>query len=129
MRILLIGIGGAIGSMLRYATQGFVYSKINPDFPWGTIIVNTFGSFLVGGVIAFFELKNIESTNLRLFLTVGLLGGYTTFSAFSAEVMSQIREAQWLYAGYNIFGTLLLVLIGYWLGDFIIRLIYLGAAS
>ena len=129
MRILLIGIGGAIGSVLRYATQGFIYTKFNPAFPWGTIVVNTFGSFLIGSVLAFFELKNIESTNLRLFLTVGLLGGYTTFSTFSAEVMTQIRETEWLYSGFNIFGTLVLVLVAYWLGDFLIRLLFLGATS
>lgn len=129
MRILLVGIGGAIGSVLRYATQGFVYTKLNPDFPWGTIVVNTLGSFLIGAVIAFFEIKALESTNLRLFLTVGLLGGYTTYSSFSAEVMNQIKDADWMYAGFNIFGTLFLVLLGYWLGDTLIRLLFLGATS
>lgn len=129
MRILLIGLGGAIGSILRYATQGFVYSKLNPDFPWGTIVVNTSGSFLIGAVLAFFEIREFESTNMRMFLTVGLLGGYTTFSTFSAEVMSQIRDADWMYAGLNIAGTLFLVLLGYWLGDTLVRLLFLGATS
>jgi fluoride exporter len=129
MRVLLIGLGGATGSILRYGSQWYVYSKIGVGFPWGTLFVNIFGSFLIGALIAFFELKNIESTNLRLFLTVGLLGGFTTFSTFSAEVMAQIKEAQFLYAGFNIVGTVVLVLFGYWLGDTIVRLLFLGATS
>lgn len=129
MRILLVGLGGAIGAIFRYGSSGFIYSKFGAGFPWGTIFVNTIGSFLIGALLAFFELRDIESNNIRLFLTVGLLGGFTTFSTFSAEVMAQIKEAQFFFAGLNMVGTLILVLIGYWLGDTLIRLLFLGATS
>jgi len=129
MRWLIVGIGGGLGAMLRYGAAGLVQNLFGSHFPWGTLCVNVTGSFLIGVVLSFFEIKGLSSTEWRLFLTVGILGGFTTYSTFSAEVLSQIRDGEFFFAGYNVGGTIFLVLIGCWLGDTITRFFLLGASS
>lgn len=98
MRILLlIGAGGFLGSIARYLTQQGI-SKILPVvFPFGTFIVNLAGCFLIGVLYAFSDRNNMLSNEWRLFLTTGFCGGFTTFSTFSVESYSLIREEQYLY--------------------------------
>lgn len=115
--LLLIGTGGFIGSILRYllGTQVQQLSK-SLQFPFGTLAVNLVGCVLVGFLAEIIGQRNIGSSDVRTFLIVGLLGGFTTFSAFGLETMGLLRNGEiWLALG-NIVSHTLLGLIAVWLG-------------
>jgi len=98
MRILLlIGTGGFIGSVLRYLTSLFIQEKFISAFPFGTLGVNVIGCFIIGIVFQLSE-KGGLSYEWRLFLATGICGGFTTFSAFSTESISLLRDGQMLPA-------------------------------
>ena len=86
MKTLLIGIGGALGSMARYQLDGWIQTRFGTAFPWGTLAVNVLGCLAAGAVAA-----KAEGT-LRLFLIPGVLGGFTTFSAFGLETQALLRQ-------------------------------------
>jgi CrcB protein len=89
--LLLVGLGGGIGSMLRYAAAAIAGPK---QFPWITLSINILGSFLMGVVIAW-SIKNVNfAANWKPFLAAGLCGGFTTFSAFSAENMALLQNGK-----------------------------------
>ena len=104
MNWLLIAIGGAIGSMARYASTTYVAPLIfkptesSVQFPWGTFAVNLLGSFLIGLLYVVLVEKNNLSPLYKLFFITGLLGGYTTFSAFSLEMLQLWQSGQMLNA-------------------------------
>jgi CrcB protein len=99
VKLLLVALGGAAGSIFRYFLSYRVFN--NPAFPMGTFIVNASGSFLIGFLWGLSE-GNLLSANTRVFLFVGLLGGFTTFSSFSIETMNLIRSGETLNAVFNI---------------------------
>jgi CrcB protein len=114
--LLLVMIGGAVGSALRWETSRLALRRLGPGFPWGTLAVNLIGALLMGMLAA----RIIEAGTDRplwLLLAVGLLGGFTTFSAFSLELflMLQRGEAGFAagYAAASVAGSVLLVAIGY----------------
>ncbi len=115
---LLIMAGGAIGSGARYFCSGLVADLFGPTFPWGTIVVNVVGSFIIG----FFNTASgpdgrfLISTETRQFVMLGVLGGYTTFSSFSLQTLSLMREGEWLPASANIGLSFALCLLAVWLG-------------
>lgn len=115
-QILFIGLGSGIGGMLRYAVFLMWQQKGNTVFPWATLSVNWLGSFLIGGVFAFLAKESI-SNELRLFLATGILGGFTTFSAFSFECIEILRQQQWtlalLYILASVVGGLGLAFLGF----------------
>jgi fluoride exporter len=115
---LLIGLGGAIGSMLRFFVDSVVAGLLGAAFPWGTLIVNITGSFLIGFISAATESPHrwFAGPEARLFLMVGICGGYTTFSAFSLRTLTLARSGEWLYAGTNIVSSVVLCLLAVWLG-------------
>lgn len=110
---LLIGLGGAAGSMLRYGIQRFTNV---PSFPYGTLLVNLTGCFLIGVLWGLFAKNNI-STTLGLLLMTGFCGGFTTFSAFTLEGVQMMQDNRWfLLAGYisaSVFGGLIATFFGY----------------
>lgn len=110
-QLLWVAFGGAIGSVLRYLVQKAVMLKYAPVFPWGTFIVNILGCFVIG-LLWGWSLKSANFTdNLKLFLMTGLCGGFTTFSAFSLESISLLRDGKFsLFLAYSL-GSLLLGLI------------------
>ena len=115
--LFLIGTGGFIGSILRYllGTQVQQLSK-SLQFPFGTLAINLVGCVLVGFLAEIIGQRNIDSSEVRTFLIVGLLGGFTTFSAFGLETMGLLRNGEiWLALG-NIVSHTLLGLIAVWLG-------------
>jgi fluoride exporter len=116
MNYLLTFIGGGIGAAGRYWLSGFVYRFLDPLFPYGNLFVNVSGCFLIGFCMTFFEERFIVNPSLRVFLTVGVLGGFTTFSSFSYETMVLFKAGQSLLAFLNIFASLLLCLLGTYLG-------------
>ena len=93
MNWLLVACGGAIGSSLRYGA-GFISAKPHSLFPWTTWSVNLFGCFLAGVFFAFTQKYPVLQSETRLFLMVGILGGFTTFSSFGLETFQMIRQGQ-----------------------------------
>lgn len=115
---LLVALGGAIGSVARYGASGLVARWFGETFPWGTLLVNIIGSFAIG---FFATLTGTEGRWLvppagRIFFMAGICGGFTTFSSFSLQTLSLVRDSEWLYAGLNILGSVALCLIFVWLG-------------
>jgi len=94
MQWLMIAIGGALGSMARYAAVGYITPLMTYRFPFGTFIVNISGSFLIGIAYVLLVEKEVLSNEWRLFFITGILGGYTTFSAFSLEMLQMWQQGQ-----------------------------------
>jgi fluoride exporter len=114
----LIAIGGALGSVTRFWLNGLISTQLGPAFPWGTLIVNVSGSFLIG---FFFTLTEpggrvFASSNTRQFFMTGICGGYTTFSSFSLNTLNLAREGEWFRAGANTVGSVTACLFAVWLG-------------
>jgi CrcB protein len=122
--ILLVGIGGAIGSVGRYlCIAGINRWAILAAFPWGTLAVNVIGCFVIGFIGGLGASKQLFSESGRIFLFTGILGGFTTFSAFGLETFYLLRTSQGLLAFGNIFLQLIFglgaVAFGYWLSEVI----------
>lgn len=122
-QILVIGLGGGIGSVLRYLLQLFVSRLMIAVFPAGTFLVNILGCFLIGIFYALSEKGNILTPQWRLFLTTGLCGGFTTFSTFAYENVNLLRSNDFLYSGVYIAGSVLLGITGVYAGIILIKLI------
>ena len=95
--VLLVGLGGGVGSMARYLCQKWFAENIPHPFPWGTFIVNIIGCFLIGLIYAIAEKTTMLSPQTRLLLIAGLCGGFTTFSAFAFENMDLLRSGDTMY--------------------------------
>lgn len=106
-RYLLVMLGGAIGAMLRYGLGAWVQGLLGPGFPWSTFLINITGSFLIGLVLRL-SLEGALSPEWRLFLAVGMLGGYTTFSTFSWETLTLVQQGEWLKAFLYVTGSVVL---------------------
>jgi CrcB protein len=104
---LLVAIGGLIGSVARYWMQGFVADRAPSDFPYGTLLVNILGCFLIGLFFALAQERNLISPEWRILLTTGFCGGFTTFSTFSFEALALMREGNIMYAGLYVGGSVL----------------------
>jgi fluoride exporter len=106
--LLLVGLGGGIGSMLRYLCQKWFSENHPQSFPWGTFIVNIAGCFLIGLIYAASEKTTALTPQTRLFLAAGFCGGFTTFSAFAFENMDLLRRGDTSYV--LIYATISVVL-------------------
>ncbi len=95
--VLFVGLGSFIGGISRYLVTLFVQNKILSTFPYGTLVVNIIGCFLIGVIYALSERGNV-SPEWRIFLATGIMGGFTTFSSFSNETVSMLRDAEYLPA-------------------------------
>ena len=115
-KIIYAGIGGFIGSIGRYLAQGMIHRWMGSSFPYGTVAVNIIGCFLIGLIMTFAEERFIMNQNLRIFLTVGILGGFTTFSSFSFESFSLLQQREYLFFTFNAGGSVVLGLAATWLG-------------
>jgi len=115
---LWITIGSAIGGAARYFVSGLVATHFGETFPWGTILINISGSFVIGffATLTGPDGRLFVSTEVRQFVMVGICGGYTTFSSFSLQTLNLAREGDMLRAGANIGLSLVLCLLGVWLG-------------
>ena len=96
-----VALGGALGSLARYALSGWVQHASGSLFPFGTLAVNVAGSFIIGLVLGFDAERFLIPAPWRLFLTTGFCGGFTTFSTFSYETLALIEDQQWWAAGGN----------------------------
>jgi fluoride exporter len=115
---LWIAIGGALGSMARFWLAAFVAAILGPQFPWGTILINILGSFVIGFFSTFTGPggRFVASFDLRAFVMVGICGGFTTFSAFSLQTLDLAREERWLWAGGNVVISVVICLLAVWAG-------------
>lgn len=104
-RLLLISLGGAIGTALRYLTAVFAARWLGTDFPYGTMIVNLSGAFVIGFVQQVSAQTLLIPEGTRLFLTTGMMGGLTTYSAFSYETLHLMELGSWHYAWINVVVT------------------------
>ena len=104
-RVLLITVGGAIGTLVRYLTSVLAAHWFGTDFPYGTLMVNVSGSFLIGLVQQLGTEALLVPDNVRLFLTTGVMGGLTTYSTFSYETVRLMELGAWHHAWINIFVT------------------------
>jgi CrcB protein len=115
--LLFVMLGGAIGAGARHLVGAATLARLGPGFPWGTLIVNLSGGLLMGLLAGWF-VRAGGSEQARLLLAVGLLGGYTTFSAFSLETFSMIERGQYglgaAYVAASVAGSVLLLLAGLW---------------
>ncbi|HZD24999.1 MAG TPA: fluoride efflux transporter CrcB [Alphaproteobacteria bacterium] len=118
MTALWVALGSALGGVGRYWVSGLLARSIGETFPWGTLTVNIAGSFLIGLVATLTgpDGRVLMAAGPRQFLMVGLFGGFTTFSSFSLQTLALAQDGEWLRAGLNIAGSLLLCLAGVWLG-------------
>lgn len=119
---LWIAVGSALGGVARYWCTGLVTDAIDSPFPWGTLTVNVVGSFIIGAFAAATagEGRWLVSPTTQRFVTVGLLGGFTTFSAFSLQSLELIRAGDWWRAGSNVMLSVVLCLVAVWLGHTVV---------
>lgn len=115
---LWIAIGGAIGSVARFWCAVVAARLVGEGFPWGTLFVNVLGSIVIGFFAAIVgpDGRFVASTVAKQFVIVGICGGFTTFSAFSLQTLDLMNRGEWLYAGANIVGSVVLCLFAVWLG-------------
>jgi CrcB protein len=115
--VLLVGIGGFLGSAARYLITGVVtQASATSRFPLGTLMVNLLGCLAIGAVAGLAERADLFSAQTRLFLVTGILGGFTTFSAFAFETYFLGREHQWMPAMINVVAQVALGLAAVWVG-------------
>ena len=116
LRIALIAIFGAIGTLARYGLQGIVQIRLGSTFPYGTLLVNVSGCFLLGLIGQFTMNRLVISPDWRIAIAVGFFGGYTTFSSFGWETAKLLEEGAWLrasvYVGASVIAGLLLSVAG-----------------
>jgi CrcB protein len=115
MKFIAIAAGGSVGALLRYFVSTYPYKFIKPGFPLGTFLANIIGCFVIGFVFQL-SLVKILSPNLRLFIMVGLLGSFTTFSTFSLETINLLKSGQLVLAVVNILTSVSVGLIAVFLG-------------
>ena len=113
-----IAIGGALGSVARYGCSSLAAQWIGETFPWGTLIINIVGSFVIGFFAAITgpDGRVLVSPDVRQFVMVGVCGGYTTFSSFSLQTLNLVRDGDLLRAGANVVASVVACLIAVWLG-------------
>ena len=118
MTYLWVALGSALGGVARHWCSGVAARLWGETFPWGTIIVNVAGSFIIGlfGTLTAPDGRVAASSEARLFVMVGLCGGYTTFSAFSLQSLALARAGEWAGLGMNIGLSVVLCLAAVWLG-------------
>lgn len=114
--LVWIGIAGAAGAVLRYLVHQGTVSALGTGFPYGTLVVNVLGSFIIGVLFVVFWEKSIAGDAVRLALMVGLLGSFTTFSAFSLDTWILLQHGAPLKAAANVLGTVALCLAVTWAG-------------
>jgi fluoride exporter len=113
-----IALGGALGTTARYWLSGVVARSFGETFPWGTLIINVTGSFVIGlfGALTGPDGRIFVGSTARQFVMIGMCGGYTTFSSFSLQTLNLMNDGEWFPAAANIGLSVLLCLIAVWAG-------------
>ena len=104
--LMAVAMGGAVGASARYLFAAQALRFMGPGFPWGTLGVNLIGSFLMGVIVELLALRFSVSAEVRVFLVTGVLGGFTTFSAYSLDIANMLERKDLALAGLYAFGSL-----------------------
>jgi CrcB protein len=117
-RYLIVALGGAIGTVARYWLSGVVAQMVGETFPWGTLLINVTGSFVIGFFAALTgpDGRVFVGATGRQFVMVGICGGYTTFSAFSLQTLNLLNDGEYAYASAYIVASVVLCLLAVWIG-------------
>jgi CrcB protein len=118
---LWIGLGGALGAVLRHFMNIWIARMAGSEFPWHTMVINISGSFVMGLLISLMALRWNVGNDLRAFLTTGILGGYTTFSAFSLDFAVLVERKAYTLAGAYAVGSVVVSLVAIFLGMAVAR--------
>lgn len=121
MNFLIVGAGGFIGAIARYAVSAWIGQQWGRSFPLGTFAVNVSGSFMIGLLMSLFTERFMVAPQLRLLLVVGFLGAYTTFSTFEYETGALIKDSEWLIALANIVFSVVAGFAAFKLGEVIAK--------
>ena len=119
--ILLIGLGGAIGSVLRYLCNIAISKYFPSSFPWPTLAVNVLGCFLIGIFLALFGREHENQVDMRMLFMAGFCGGYTTFSAFALENLQLLQQGQLNLSVIYMIASIVLGLLAVWVGVAVVR--------
>ena len=118
--LCLVGLGSFVGGALRYLISSWMKNACSQSFPWGTLMVNLVGCFLIGVIFALFSRFCSTSHPWCLLLTTGLCGGFTTFSTFANESLQMLQNGQWggfiTYVSISVIAGISLTALGYWVG-------------
>ena len=117
----IVFLGGGLGAATRHGFNLAGLRMLGPDFPYATMFINITGSIVMGLCAAYFAFKGDASQHWRLFMTTGILGGYTTFSAFSLDTVLLYERGQWWLAAFNVVGSVALAVGGLVAGLAIVR--------
>lgn len=120
--IILVGLGGALGSVVRYLISVLVYSGKTQLFPWSTLLTNFMGCLLLGLLLGYFQKNDNQYQELKLLLAIGVCGGITTFSTFSAETLNLLQSGNLLAAGLYAISSFVGGVLLLYLGVMLIRL-------
>ena len=116
MQVFAIAAGGAVGAVFRFWVSTGVYQLLGRGFPWGTLLVNVLGSFLMGLLFVLFLERSLVSGEWRAAILVGVLGAFTTFSTFSIETLNLIGQADYLKAVGNVLVSVAACILACWAG-------------
>jgi len=115
LKLLYVGVGGFVGAVLRYWISGWVYQFVGTDFPYGTLVVNVIGAFLLG-IFMTMALQTNVSAAVRHLVAIGMLGAFTTFSTFSYETLQLFQHGEVWRGVFNVGVSVIAGLIAVWLG-------------
>lgn len=118
---LAVGAGGALGAMARHGVSRMAIHFMGPNFPWGTLTVNAVGSFLMGVVIVWLARHEPQAAAMRAFLTVGILGAFTTFSTFALDAVTLAKDRSLTIAGVYVAASVALSIAGLAAGLYAMR--------
>jgi CrcB protein len=124
MKLAAVAAGGALGASLRYLVAAMMHEFLGHDFPYGTLMVNILGSAVIGYLVVLIPETEGGVPIVRLLLITGLLGGFTTYSAFSVETLEMMQDGHLTKAGLNIATTLLACLLAVWAGYLVARFLH-----
>jgi len=123
VQYLAVAVGALLGANLRFVVGNWAADRFGAEFPYGTLMVNVSGAFVIGIVLAFIGERAEINPLWRLLFATGFLGGYTTFSSYAWEVLSLVQEGNFLPATLYVVGSNAIGLVGVWLGSVLARLV------
>ena len=123
IQVLVIGFGGFLGTIARFGLSGLVHRQLGDSFPYGTLVVNVLGCLMIGILMYFIEDRSMFGPTARLFLTIGLLGGFTTFSSFGYETVELLRDGDYRSAALSVSASVILGMAAVWAGRVLMRVL------